>query len=957
MKNKTGILNIRSKKSRNRLRGLIAEPKSLQTIKTLEKIYSEGGEQDFQAAIEVLKESPLFKRGLIGGNFNTTLPRTLDFENISNLKPKKIIGKFTTNRKKISSLLSYCEKILQAMGEGQFDRAFEFSKLLQKKGGASIALVRYLCFIKNHSNDKELHHSIENFLEEISINNARYIHNAIRELTSENTDYLNIFEKIQKAERSTGTLIARSFIDPIPRSSEIFSATLSGYYQYSLLDAYLYVHRLLPIKLSNIEDIDAFRTIEDCEFGQAKIDLNILYKPKDNSVGLYIFRESFLLSEIDELFSYRLVHQFYFNSSPSKEAGKTPYEHKLVRNYFATVENIACIGQKTEFTNTFQSEAYVKEYHAEKACHFQNSTALAFLLDRKDGKIEDDEVGFVRAMSVTRDIGTIVTSQHIEQIKIDAKRDELRIVASALSHIKQRGQLREHELRSIIQEVAIRSFDANLLELLEHVYKISPAVAEHLLQTMDETFLSKLFSIIPDPNQAIQERANLLEWYGKKVDDPTFSERAKNLRIDVQINKARGTIDDSRIYVDPVKFTQWISNNILNDFTLLFESLPQPIEVQVIPIAWEKAKTGISKHEQIAALILLCYEEFCSNTIFGVASYLGRRIRHGTLKGTGFSEIKNMATDTQYGALFESRDFDDLFRNWLKVYESTLDSLRDHYLHINSKAKPDGLFSKEFRTNSKRIAASHMMRDILDSYSSSGSSVEVPYIVLEYCWRIVEEDLSTIRRFLMEQKAQNAVFRHPDGQPASSHQREFQVFTKTVNSLTAEKFRMISSWFNKPSIASPSADVVLLFKAVVSEIRSHFPDYCPKVSTTEEQFILDGGAYFNIYDALFILIHNAAASGKRDGHLSLNVHLDERQEGKHVAISLSSELRNQHELSQVKHAIESALAEDCEDALVTEGRSGIKKLKRMQQAGIIDEVEYGFEHSQVHASFSFRINY
>ena len=281
----------------------------------------------------------------------------------------------------------------------------------------------------------------------------------------------------------------------------------------------------------------------------------------------------------------------------------------------------------------------------------------------------------------------------------------------------------------------------------------------------------------------------------------------------------------------------------------------------------------------------------------------------------------------------------------------------NRYLHINSKTKPDGLFSKDFRTNSKRTAASHMMREILDSYSANGNSAEVPYIILEYCWRIVEEDLSTIRRFLMEQKAQNAVFRHPDGQLANSLQREFQVFTKTINSLTAEKFRTISSWFNKPSIASPSADVVLLFKAVVSEIRSHFPDYCPKISTTEEQFILDGGAYFNIYDALFILIHNAAANGKRDGRLSLNVHLDKRQEGKHVAIILSSELRSQDELAYVKHAIESALAEDCEDALVIEGRSGIKKLKRMEQAGIIDEVEYKFEPSQVHASFSFRINY
>ncbi|MCZ4324690.1 hypothetical protein, partial [Pseudomonas anguilliseptica] len=29
-----------------------------------------------------------------------------------------------------------------------------------------------------------------------------------------------------------------------------------------------------------------------------------------------------------------------------------------------------------------------------------------------------------------------------------------------------------------------------------------------------------------------------------------------------------------------------------------------------------------------------CYKEFCENRIFGIASFLGRRIRHGTLRGT-----------------------------------------------------------------------------------------------------------------------------------------------------------------------------------------------------------------------------------------------------------------------------------------------------------------------------------
>ena len=139
MNKKTGILNLRSKKSRNWLRGLIAEPESLQTIKVLEKIYAEGGEQEFQAAIEVLKESPLFRKGLIGGNFNKKLPRILDFEKITNLKSIQIVEKFTTNKEKLSSLLGYCRKILEAIGAGQIDIAFEFSKILKENGGASSA--------------------------------------------------------------------------------------------------------------------------------------------------------------------------------------------------------------------------------------------------------------------------------------------------------------------------------------------------------------------------------------------------------------------------------------------------------------------------------------------------------------------------------------------------------------------------------------------------------------------------------------------------------------------------------------------------------------------------------------------------------------------------------------------------------------------------------------------------
>lgn len=956
MKQKSGILNLSSKQSRNWLRGLIANPESPQTIKALKKIYSEGGEPELRAALEVLRESPLFRKGIAGRDFNTRLPKPIAPEAIDAFKPEQIFAKFKAQQTKLTSLLKICLELLVFISNNKLPEALDLARALKDRGGASIALIRYLSFIKNHSTDEEIVIECEEQLKEIGVENAKYIHNAIRELTSEKTDYLNIAEKIGNSETSAASLIAKSFIDPIPQSQATFAKTLSSYYQYSLLDAYLYAQRLNAIERGTPNQTNFVEIGEAIAINLITIDPNKLYEEKDNSIGLHAFREAFLLREIDNLFHYGLIHRFYFNSHESKEDGRTALEKQLVRDYFKSVTKIENIGAQLEQEHTKQ-QICLHNYTAKTACNFQNSTALIYLLDRKDGKIEGEELEFVKAMSITRDIGLIAPSHHVEQIKIHAKGDELRIVATSLSHIKQRAQLKEHELRSTIQEVALSGYQGNLLGLLEHIYEISPAVAEHLLQTMDETFLSKLFSIIPDPNQAIQERANILEWYGNKIEDNSYLERAKNLRIDVQINKARGAIDDSRIYVDPVKFTQWVSDNVLSEFTLLLESTPKQVDLQLAPIAWDKARSGLTSIEQLAALVILCYEEFCTNSIYGIASYLGRRIRHGTFKGTGFSEIRAIATANQHESLFEHREFEETFRNWSKAYEQTLDELRDRFLHINSKAKPDGLIFREFRTNSKRTIASHMLQDILKSYTANGSTVEIPYIVLEYCWRIVEEDLSAIRRLLMEKKAQNAVFRYTSTPPSINVQRELQEFSKMVNSLTAEKFRTISSWFNKPSFASPSADIVLLFKAVVSEVRSQFLQYSPRVETTEDSFVIDGGAYFVIYDALFILIYNAAENGKSDGRLSLDIQLIDKPDGKRVTITVGSELQQGEKVENIADAINTALTEDCEDALIIEGRSGIKKLKKMEQAGNVEDVHYQFEADRVLASFSFKINY
>jgi hypothetical protein len=131
-------------------------------------------------------------------------------------------------------------------------------------------------------------------------------------------------------------------------------------------------------------------------------------------------------------------------------------EYPLLRDYFGEVDGIPNIGACGSSRALF-----VDRYRAHGACHFQNSTALVYYLERADGQIGSAELDFVQLMPPTRDIGLICPIQHIENIKVNAQRAELKIVAHSLSHIKQKSQLKEHELRSVLQAAAASMFNGS----------------------------------------------------------------------------------------------------------------------------------------------------------------------------------------------------------------------------------------------------------------------------------------------------------------------------------------------------------------------------------------------------------------------------------------------------------------------------------------------------------------
>jgi len=942
MKSNICFDKIQSLQVRNLVRGMLANPNPEAMREGFKKITLLSSPADYKSVLEVLRQSLLFKSHSIIRYFPKKFSRPLE---LPTYHISEIIACVNKNEKKLVNLILIVRKIVVAIQERNFETAMKFIRELIQKEGVSILLLRMAYLIRNRADQTKFGAEVDDVLDSIHSINVKYPQLAIRELSNPNTEYLNIREKISAAENGPMGNIAKSFIDHIPRSEGAFLETINAYSSISLLDAatyYLSVARcglFADPKLISTGIVEAFE-------GLANIQVIHNY-PDSDDLGLSFFKDSLLLVELNDCFDYKTCHGAIFNNVENRLFIRTPYENLKLKEYFNKVKTLDDVENFIDISG---------EDNDEHEPWFERSNALIYLLEQKDGLVED-ETKFVRLMSSTRDIGLICQKRYLQSMSQTAVSNEFKLVVACLGYIKTRTQLNEHDLRETIQEIAISKYDSNLNSLLDHIYEKSPAVTEHLMQVLDETFLTKLFDIVDRPNAAIEFRASIFEWYSVKINDPSYLDRAKNLRIDVQINKAKGTIDDSRIYVDPVKFTQWVTDNLLDEISILAAEICAKGEPTVSSISWDKIKAGIIESEQVGALLLSSYEEFCSNKKFGIASYIGRRIRHGTLKGTGFNDVKVFPARPEFSKLFSSNDFSSCFNNWLKDYESCLVALRDKYVQIQDKKTPDGLFSKDIRTPAKIISANHMLYEVLKSFHYNKTAQEIPYIVAEYCWRLVEEDLAKIRGFIMDQKAKYGVFRFDIPPGNSIKQREVQEFSDELNTLVADRFRLIESWFNKPSIASPSAELFLLFKAVVSEIQGFFADFNPLLIVDEQGYVIRGGAYFVIYDALFIIIYNAAKYGRKDGKLYFGVVIEERDDEVNFKIEIKSQLALDTDMQIVQQSISSALCDDCEDALIVEGRSGIRKLKRLEQDLYIKNVNYKFFNNEVAASFEFKLDY
>ncbi|MEK6202433.1 MAG: hypothetical protein N2B04_00105 [Psychrobacter sp.] len=616
--------------------------------------------------------------------------------------------------------------------------------------------------------------------------------------------------------------------------------------------------------------------------------------------------------EIEGIGNYRVLQDLFVDDPNSDYLDLAINIENLYSNLHAVINkyNLSNLLDPSMRTNSFKSnlELIMNDGAITRSAIFNYTVAL------NKGEISFDQHGLYWIMGNTRELARSIDYKLLRKIAKESDNLESKIIYYLLIHKKSENELDNHNLRKFLSKVILDDFDGDLISFIEYQYGKSEVVANFIYETCTVDFISKLTHIIKDTVSITDTRAKLHIWMWEKTSDKNYFERARTILIDHQINKIRNELHDNRIYVDAQRFNDWISDEIIREFTSVLSSIE---------------KIGLTEYYESPQLFYLVdkvYQEFCNNNIYGISSYLGRRIRHGTFKGTMY---KNIVSFMEQKYNIDEQSHIVGWKEWKEKYESRIEQIIDTYLHVKSDVKPKkpkGLIDPETTAIEKKVIVQSCIKDLMKIFFEQGSNINLNNILIEYCWRLIEVDLKNVNQYLKSTQSEVLQFTKPP--QVAYNQESLNIFFKDLQVKVRDSFSIVFEWFKRPQSVAPKAEIVLLVRAVIEEVKeSHNLKFNDQKLLSE--FVLFGGAYHVIYDALYVIIFNAAKHGDSSKPLEIVINFDNNS--RKLFISIASHIYSNQNEELIIQRLKVPSNADISNAQLYEGRSGIMKLHHLEQ--------------------------
>lgn len=960
------IYKIKNQKAKNLLRGLQNKDFNRKSLKTYNTLRQTTHGNDFEIVTDIILNSPLYEH----------LPFLDDFP----IKPTSHSSILELCEQSLNNeVIFHCKRIQKHEDKlsQSIESAIEISKLIAKQSynnsvdkirlhinnfGYSLHILRKISVIFQNSDKLTEDNSkfILNELDNYGLSKNNLVTLSIVDSMESQYDYFQLRHNIIDACSNNNltrfsTTLSSWVFRPILSSNNDIRNFLHEHGNYSLLDAYIFLmihsQNSQSLQLHGLDKVIS-RHIKGRLFDLWEIlcDIlpeSILADTEDSKFSdLVFYRNCIAWIENKKISNLRNTLDPLIEDPTQQTPATSSESQRLAKKYFNEVKSIddICVSPTTY-------KICLESFATEHAGTITRTAALMHILRSTGSSIHTSHKNLLILLNNTAAVARISSIYELRTLQSANENDQIsRYLISALIYDNPYSTNQdEHLLRRILQDVVMKNFQSNILNFGDYLYHNAPHVAEHFYSICTEDFLSQLFHLLQTTEEVFELRANLHDWYADRFDDEFARKKATTLRLDQKLAKVRGDIDDTRIFVDERRFISWLEDNYLEELSSALRSTT--IDENFSVDFSEINDLNAQRHPliRVASIMRSCFSQFCTNTQFGVASYIGRRIRHGTLKGHMLTQIRALINDPKFAPLMNHPSTGSLIRNWENSFISEINNLAKNTLHIESKDHPKGIINTNIFSSNKLDLALLSLKILFNSYKEIGNINLVSKTIHDYCWILLERELVKTRKNIEETKHSIGIISWDSLKRGCPEEikADARAFCKQLNFLVNEKFKAVCDWFTKPANLSPSAQVSTLFDAVLSEVKSHYPNFKPNMHKCGYQdFEIIGLQYHHVYDFFHVVIYNAAEHGNPEGTIQCDI----KYQGKTLKIRFSSEIAPSSSIESVVESINQRLLENNKNAMIIEGNSGIQKLFQMKN-NIAEIQDIIFSHHERTVSF------
>lgn len=940
-------------KTRNKIRSILSD-KEKNAISQLSKLCTTLQSNQIETLNEILKSSYLAKAVKRLNPFpkKPQFHDTLHINRVNDLqvtlnKIEKLTEEYKSRLQRLTKSLYYIDYLYsQNKNDECLDKIIE----VIKDDGWSHAVLRKLVLLRESKYKSDSNDRIENLVNEAGIKGvvvSTLIHTFAKDqnFLMSKRSVLNIPDR--GVVNSYTRTISKIAVQPLAISTSDLSSYLNEVIKCSLIDAIIIAKfNKSYFNIENYPNINLIcKELGKCDLFQPLIKT---YDASSQESEYLFYKQSSAWLEYEAVENYRFLIDNYYDSTKDEVISLHPEIKIKLKDWVGDAQVHSLVSGKQ-----FTKHPYEVLSNLETCSFVSRSAVLNYWLTETEGQIGFEKEELFTLMGITRDLARTIPVSPTRTAARIAQDELVKLIFLLLLSKRSKNELDSFHLRKSIENISLKNHNGSLVDLVKSYEKTHPYVSEYIYDIATEDFLAKLTKLAPHRSDIPEIRASLHEWMAKFTGDDYYLGRARAVRIDHQINRVRNEIDDHRIYVDPMRFMSWIEDEMMLEINSALSSSGSG-----------KKGVAVTCDETVLSMVVTqSYNAFCSNPVFGIASYIGRRIRHGTFHGHMYSSIINsLEKADKYKPLFESQSFQSKWSLWKENYNEAVELIIAERLHVHSKSKPYGLMTPEVYSPVKQDVLSVAVTNIVKNYSETISTTDIFPTIVDFCWRLAELDLIPVVHYLKAQQnpLKNSAFLEEELCPSASmvNDKLADSFRRDLELAIDRKLSTMLGWFKRPSIVAPKASVSLLFSATVAEVKDSIPEFNPQnADHSDEEIELVGNFYHLIYDTLVIVVTNAAKHGDLKSPINRKF-IVKTGKTKRLVIEISSSIKPYEDPCEVSRNIEARKIADFHDANLYDKKSGISKLLLLQSSRTDFNLEqYEVIGRQVKVRLSYALDY